>query len=165
LGPCRRLSAWVIPAPWPGVDSGGHGQMVLEFDDVLFRVETSRICRLERPRWWVLGTEGAFVKSGIDPQEDALRRGDIDQAAEPPENFARLRIGAEGNPNMSVEEVVPTVRGHWDGYYANVVDAMLGRAPLAVTAEQARDVVRLLEAATRSAAGAGRISDPWGSPV
>jgi scyllo-inositol 2-dehydrogenase (NADP+) len=165
LGPCRHLTSWVQPAPWPGVDSGGHGQIVLEFDDVLFRVETSRISRLDRPRWWVLGTEGAFVKSGIDPQEDALRRGDIDQAAEPPEHTGRLLYGAEGAPNTSVEEVVPTVRGHWDAYYANVADALLGRAPLAVTAEQAREVVRVLEAAARSAAGEGRISGPWGSPA
>src|SRR5262249_50820255 len=49
LGPCRRLSAWVIPAPWPGVDSGGHGRIVMEFDSVLFQAEISRVCRLDRP--------------------------------------------------------------------------------------------------------------------
>ena len=127
LGPCRRLSAWVVPAPWPGVDSGGHGKIVLEFDDVLFQVETSRVCRLDRARWWVLGTEGGFVKSGIDPQEDALRGGDIDRAAEPPEHLARLRSGV-GPTGAVVETVIPSVRGHWDGYYVNIVDALHGRA-------------------------------------
>ena len=85
-GPCRRLAAWLIPGPWEGVDSGGHGRIVLEFDDVLFQVETSRICRIDRPRWWIVGTDGGFVKFGVDPQEDALRAGDIDAAAEPPQH-------------------------------------------------------------------------------
>jgi scyllo-inositol 2-dehydrogenase (NADP+) len=165
LGPCRRLAAWVVPAPWPGIDSGGHGQIVLEFDDVLFQLATSRICRLDRPRWWVLGTEGSYVKFGIDPQEDALRGGDIDRASEPPEHLGRLRTGSEaGAPAGIVETVVPTVRGHWDSYYANIAAALLGRAPLAVTAEQAREVVRVLEAATRSAAEHQTISGPWGYP-
>jgi scyllo-inositol 2-dehydrogenase (NADP+) len=164
LGPCRRLTAWVVPAPWPGVDSGGHGQVVLEFDDVLFQLATSRICRLDRPRWWVLGTEGAYVKFGIDPQEDALRGGDIDRATEPPEHRGRLRVGTDpGAPGDMVETVVPTIPGHWGDYYANIADALLGRAPLAVTAEQAREVVQVLEAATQSAAEHQTIVGPWGS--
>ena len=156
LGPCRRLSAWIVPAPWPGVDSGGHGRIVMEFDGVLFQVENSRICRLDRPRWWVVGSEGGFVKFGIDPQEDALRAGDIDGAAEPPEHRGRVR--RETGP----DEVVETVRGHWDAYYANVAGHLLGREPLAVTAEQGREVVGVLDAAVRSASEHARIEGPWG---
>ncbi|HKI20991.1 MAG TPA: Gfo/Idh/MocA family oxidoreductase, partial [Isosphaeraceae bacterium] len=70
LGPCRRLTAWLIPAPWAGVDSGGHGRIVMEFDGdssdsggpVLFQIENSRVCRIDRPRWWIVGTDGSFVK-------------------------------------------------------------------------------------------------------
>jgi scyllo-inositol 2-dehydrogenase (NADP+) len=163
LGPCRRLSAWVVPAPWPGVDSGGHGRIVLEFDDVLFQVETSRVCMLDRPRWWVLGTEGGFVKAGIDPQEDALRAGDIDRAAEPPEHLGRVRRAADtaNVPGSASETVVPSVRGHWDSYYANIVAAIEQDEPLAVTAEQAREVIRVLEAATCSAAERRVVEGPW----
>jgi scyllo-inositol 2-dehydrogenase (NADP+) len=167
LGPCRRLAAWVVPAPWPGVDSGGHGRIVLEFDDVLFQIETSRVCRLDRPRWWVIGTEGGFEKFGIDPQEDALRSGDLDRAAEPPEHRGRLRRGSDSvpGPGTSIETVIPTLRGHWDDYYTNIVAALEGRTPLAVTAEQAREVVRILEAATRAATEHRSIEGPWGDAV
>jgi scyllo-inositol 2-dehydrogenase (NADP+) len=153
-----------VPAPWPGVDTGGHGRISLEFDDVLFQVETSRVCRLDRPRWWVLGTEGGFVKSGIDPQEEALRSGDIDRADELPEHRGRLRRGADPGSAAAtaVETVVPTVRGHWDAFYANIVDAIQGRAPLAVTAEQAREVVRIIESATRAASEHRVLEGPWG---
>src|SRR5205814_700503 len=50
LGRCRRLSAWITPAPWPGVETGGHGRIVMEFYDAIFQIETSRVCRLDRPR-------------------------------------------------------------------------------------------------------------------
>jgi scyllo-inositol 2-dehydrogenase (NADP+) len=156
LGPCRRLTAWLTPAPWPGVDTGGHGRIVMEFDGVGVQVETSRICPLDRPRWWVIGTEGGLAKHGVDPQEDALRSGDLDRASEPAGHETRLRTS--GGEEVTVEKA----EGGWDAFYKNVSEHLAGRAPLAVTAEQAREVVRVLEAADRSAAGRVGIEGPWG---
>ena len=162
LGPCRRLGAWLSPGPWEGVDSGGHGWIVMEFDDVLFQVETSRVCRIDRPRWWIVGTDGGFARFGIDPQEDALRAGNIDDAEEPPQHEGILRRSEAGGP--VVESRVPTVRAHWDEYYRNIAEHLAGRAPLAVTAEQAREVVRVLEAAVRSSREHTLIAGTWGGP-
>jgi len=160
LGPCRRLSAWITPAPWPEVDSGGHGRMLLEFDGARFQAEMSRICSLDRPRWWVVGTDGGFTKFGVDPQEEALRAGNIDQAQEPAGRQAVLR---RATPSGEVVDTpLETRRGHWDSYYANIVDHLEGSAPLAVTAEQGREVVRLLEAAVRSAEAHQSVEGPWG---
>jgi scyllo-inositol 2-dehydrogenase (NADP+) len=160
LGPCRRLSAWLTKAPWDEVDTGGHGRIVLEFDGVLFQAETSRICRIDRPRWWIVGSEGGFVKYGVDPQEAALRAGDIDQASEPAHHDGVLRrTGADGEV---IESRVAIVRGHWDTFYRNIADHLLNRAPLAVTAEQAREVVRLLEAAGVSARDHRAVEGTWG---
>jgi len=160
LGPCRRLTAWLTPAPWANVDSGAHGRIVLEFEEVLFQIDSSRICRLDRPRWWIIGTEAGFVKSGIDPQEDALRAGDIDRAAEVPEFEAIVRRADDAG--QTVETRFPTVRGHWDNYYRNIALHLEGQCPLAVTAEDAREVVRLLEAAARSAREHTTMTGPWG---
>jgi scyllo-inositol 2-dehydrogenase (NADP+) len=161
LGPCRRLSAWLTPGNWEGVDSWGHGRIVLKFDDVLFQVESSRICRLDRPRWWIIGTRCAFIKYGIDPQESALRDGDIDTASELPEHQGVMHgpLG-DGTPG---HWPIPTTHSHWDAYYRNVADAILGRAPLAVTAEDGREVVRVLDAAVQSAREQRTIQGYWGS--
>jgi scyllo-inositol 2-dehydrogenase (NADP+) len=160
LGPCQRVTAWITAAPWQGVDSGGHGRMMLEFDTLLFHIESSRICRLDRPRWSIIGTEGGFVKYGIDPQEEALRAGDIDRAAEAPAHQATLR--RSGSDGQTIETPYPTVRAHWDSYYRNIAEFLHGRSPLAVTAEQGREVVRLLEAAVRSAETHAVIAGSWG---
>ena len=120
LGRCLRLSAWMIPAPWPGVDSGGHGRISLEFEaGTIVEIETSRVCRLERPRWSILGTEAAARKYGVDPQEDALRRDDLSSGVEPPEH--RWRITRQDGADVHCQEL-ESVRGSWDSYYANIAD-------------------------------------------
>jgi scyllo-inositol 2-dehydrogenase (NADP+) len=159
LGPCRRLAAWVSDAPWPGVDTGGHGKIVMEFDKALFEIETSRICRLDRPRWSILGSDGAFVKYGIDPQEEALRAGDIDNAVEAAGHVGSLVTERDGK---RVETPVPTLHAHWDCYYGNIVAHLEKGTPLAVTAEQAREVVRVLEAAKISTETHQSVTGPWG---
>ncbi|WP_165224207.1 Gfo/Idh/MocA family protein [Aquisphaera insulae] len=160
LGPCRRLSSWLIDAPWEGVDNGGHGRILMEFDGTIFQAETSRICRIDRPRWWIVGREGGIAKYGIDPQEAALRAGDIDRANEPEAHQAILRTAdASGQVH---ESRVPSDRPHWDGYYRNIADHLLRNAPLAVTAEQAREVVKILEAAVESSRTHSIVEGPWG---
>jgi len=161
LGPCRRLAAWVLESPWEGIDSGGHGRIILEFDRAIFQAETSRVCRIDRPRWWIVGTDGGFVKYGIDPQEDALRDGDIDKAMEPESHQGILRVSSDSGE--IVESRIPSLRAHWDRYYANIANHLLHHEPLAVRAEEARDVVRVLEAAVQSSRDHVFIEGPWGT--
>jgi len=56
------------------------------------------------------------------------------------------------DPTMLVEEPVQTLPGDYRGFYANVRDAILGTAPLAVTPEDGFRVIRLLELARESSA-------------
>jgi scyllo-inositol 2-dehydrogenase (NADP+) len=160
LGPCRRVTAWLLPAPWPGVDTGGHGRIALEFDNVVYQVENSRISRLDRPRWWVLGTSGGYVQFGVDPQEDALRAGNLDLARETPAHRAIVR--SESKDGAIVETELETVRGSWDAYYANIAEHLEEGVPLAVPAEDGREVVRILDAAVESLREHRMIEGPWG---
>jgi scyllo-inositol 2-dehydrogenase (NADP+) len=160
LGHCLRLTAWLIEAPWQGVTTGGHGRILLDFGSTLVQVETSRVCRLDRPRWWVVGSGGGFAKFGLDPQEEALREGDLDRAREAPDLRGILRTEAPGG-GVS-EQVVPTERGSWDAFYGSIADHLEQGTPLAVTAEQAREVVRILEAATISSRESRTVAGPWG---
>jgi predicted dehydrogenase len=91
------------------------------------------------PTFVVHGTKGSFIKYGQDPQEGALKAGQTPDAPdwdrESPELFGTLTT-SEGT------RVVPTVPSNFTRYYENVRDAILGTAPLAVTPEQALDVMR-----------------------
>ncbi|MFO0953578.1 MAG: hypothetical protein U0835_20980 [Isosphaeraceae bacterium] len=89
-GPCRRLTAWVSPAPWNG-STAGHGRIVLEFDGACSRPRPAASAGSARPRWWVVGTHGGLVKYGVDPQEEALHAGDLARAEEPAGHQTILR--------------------------------------------------------------------------
>jgi predicted dehydrogenase len=55
-------------------------------------------------------------------------------------------------PEGLVASQVKTEIGDYRGFYANVRDAILGAAPLALTAEDGFRVIRLLELARQSSA-------------
>lgn len=167
LGPCRRLHCVLWESPWESVNIGGHGRILMEFDQTIFQAETSRICRIDRPRWWVVGSRGGFVKFGVDPQEEALRAGDIDRATEDEAHQGILSTAVDPDPattNPATQQRrVPSIRAHWDAYYANIAAHLLRGEPLAVTAEQGREVVRVLEAAIESAHEHKTVEGPWGT--
>jgi len=103
------------------------------------------------PRFAVQGTQGGYLKYGLDPQEDALKRGETPSGEfwgfEAPERWGTL-LTAQGD--SFVREQLPTKPGDYRQYYANIRDAILGEAELAVTPQQALNVMRALELAKDS---------------
>src|SRR5207249_1928757 len=108
------------------------------------------------PTFAVHGTKGSYIKYGLDPQEAALKAGRVpdepDWDAEPSEVYGEL-TGPEDT------RTIPTIPSSFRHYYENVRDAILGKAQLAVTPEQARNVIRGLELAVASSQQ--RCVVPW----
>jgi predicted dehydrogenase len=75
---------------------------------------------------------------------------------EAPERWGTL-LEAQGD--SLVKEQLPTMPGDYRQYYANVRDAILGKAPLAVTPESTLKVMRALELAIESSQK--RCAVPW----
>lgn len=145
----ERVSCHVLhPRPQPTVGNFAHLELLFA-DRTLYTIEVGNLARPAKPRWYVLGEEGGLVKYGLDPQERAFQSsGRPDGAAELPDERARITTAVDGQP---AELVLDSVKGSWTGYYENVSDHLNDGSPLAVTAEQAREVVRILDAAVRSA--------------
>ncbi|GAA4583768.1 Gfo/Idh/MocA family oxidoreductase [Planotetraspora phitsanulokensis] len=103
------------------------------------------------PRFRVLGSRGAYVKWGLDPQEERLRAGErpgtpgVVWGADPSERWGSL--GADGDTRT-----VPTEPGAYPEFYAGVAACLLEGAPPPVAPESAAETVAVLEAAARSAA-------------
>jgi predicted dehydrogenase len=90
------------------------------------------------------GTEGSFIKYGMDPQEEILRSPNCpdgldwgaDWGLEPEDRWGTLsRVNAQ-------PQKIKTDRGDYRLYYANVRDAIEKRAALDVTPEQALRTMR-----------------------
>jgi predicted dehydrogenase len=110
------------------------------------------------PRFVVNGDRAKFVKYGPDPQEEALIAGekpDREDWGREDESLCGTLTFADGKAKR-----VPSQPGDYRKYYENVRDAILGRAPLAVTPEQAMDVMMALELAMESAREGRRAAWP-----
>jgi predicted dehydrogenase len=112
------------------------------------------------PRFAIHGTQGGYLKYGLDPQEDALKRGEKPTSEfwgyEAPERWGTL-LTAQGDSFAT--EQYPTLPGDYRKYYENVRDAMLGASPLAVTPQPALHVMRALELAVESSRTGCKL--PW----
>lgn len=99
------------------------------------------------PRFRVLGSRAAYVKTGLDVQEAALRAGQRPGPGwgmEPPSAWGEL--GIEGEPHR-----VPTIDGAYPRFYDGVASALLDGGPAPVDPADAASVIDVIEAAQRSA--------------
>lgn len=107
------------------------------------------------PRFRVLGSEGAYVHWGLDPQEERLRAGMTpDQPGfgdYPRESWGR--VGAEGATTP-----VPTVPGDYPAFYRGVREALAEKGAPPVDPESVVAALEVLEAA-RSSADQNRVVD------
>lgn len=118
----------------------------LEYDGFYVIVKSSYLVREPGPRFILHGTAGSFIKSGIDPQEQALKDkkipGGPEWGIEPPNEWGKLNTTLEGK---HYEGPFETVQGNYLGFYDNVYLAISAGIPLAVKAEEARKVIQLIE--------------------
>lgn len=110
-------------------------------------------------RYQLNGTLASFRKSGLDPQEAQLKSGMLPThrsfGVEPSAQWGRLTVGA----TASVERVKPQ-RGAWLEFYRQMRRAIETGAAVPVSATGACKVLRIIEAARRSAEERRAISLP-----
>jgi scyllo-inositol 2-dehydrogenase (NADP+) len=106
--------------------------------------DASSLAALPKPRFLVHGTGGSFIKYEVDPQEEAMKKGDIDAAREDPAHYGRLSDGKN-------ETVIPTLPGRWRSYYENIAGAINGTEQPAVRVEEVRRAIAVFDAARQSA--------------
>ncbi len=107
-------------------------------------------------RFNLQGTKGSYEKWGLDPQEAALKEG---------ARFTDSGFGEESSQSWGLlttpgtaPETVPTLPGDYRRYYENVRDAILEKAPLAVTVGAAWSVACIMELARESSRAGRRMS-------
>jgi len=123
-------------------------------------LRSTMLAAAPRPRFVLHGTHGSFFKQTFDPQEINLRRGYIPESGpwggEPQEDWGVLTTVEN---DVITKRSVPSATSDYRDYYANLRDAIVGRATLAVTPQHALDVMRVLEMAQESSRA--RCTIPW----
>jgi scyllo-inositol 2-dehydrogenase (NADP+) len=133
-----------------GTASDDDFDLHLEYPQLKVTLRAGMLVCEPSPRFVLYGTEGSFVKYGLDPQEEALKQGGSpaqpDWGAEPESAWGTL-TNCDGT---MARRKYPTLSGCYPEYYRNVYRAITGQEELVVKPEQARDVIRLIELAQQS---------------
>jgi scyllo-inositol 2-dehydrogenase (NADP+) len=140
--PVRTVSAHAHKLVWHDVTNSDQVRVDLTFaGGAQASFLQSDIAAARKPKWYVLGTHGAVVGEW--------------QAETVPADFpARVTVfrPTDGGSNQELLALAPRDD---DGFYRNLADHLAWNEALAVTPEQARRTVAVMEAATHSIARAG----------
>jgi scyllo-inositol 2-dehydrogenase (NADP+) len=130
----------------PGGVSDDFYDIRLEYDDFLVVVKSSYLVKSQGPRYILHGTEGSFIKSGLDPQEEDLKNkktpGGPGWGMEPETLWGTLNTTANG---MTYNGPVETIPGNYLVFYDILFNAIRKGTPLPVMPEESGDVIHLIE--------------------
>ena len=134
-----------------------RGQAV-DYFHVILRYGRSRVILhgaslvvAEIPRFIMHGALGSYTKFGMDPQEEALKRGEIPGAPGwglDPQTGTLITRQGDGFDKRQV----PNIPGNYLVYYQGVRDAIAHGEPNPVTAEEGLAVINVLETGVKSSA-------------
>jgi predicted dehydrogenase len=129
----------------------------LEYPQVRAYLRARIIAYKPSPHFLVHGTNGTFVKYGMDPQEEWLKAGAEPEGErwgeDPEEHWGTLTlVGGSG-------QKVKTEAGDYTGFYRNLLHALVEKTRPAVTPEEAWRTMRVLELAQQSSREGRTI--PW----
>lgn len=136
----------------PGGEVDDSFEILLRYPGLRVSLKCSMLVREQGPHFILHGTRGSYVKYGMDVQEDDLisgkRPGKTGEWGKEPENlWGRLNTDING---LHFEGRLESEPGDYRDYYRNVAGAIKGTEPLAVSARQARNTIRIIELAQKS---------------
>jgi scyllo-inositol 2-dehydrogenase (NADP+) len=126
-----------------------HLQLGYASHEVL--LHASALTAIVAPRFAIHGTRGSYVKYGLDTQEDqlkaGLRPGDAGFAGG--NEAGTLRVLEQGG-DQEIERALPTRDGSYVDFYRALAAAIHDGVPFPVSAQDAVDVMTVIELAQRS---------------
>lgn len=135
----------------PGGKVDDYYDLRLQYDTFHVIVKSSYLVREQGPRYILHGTNGSFIKYGLDPQEQALKEGkqpgNTSWGYEPREYWGKINtiVG-----KVHIEGLVETESGNYLAFYDNIQEVIRDGKDLQVRPEESRNVIRLIESCMES---------------
>lgn len=119
--------------------------------EVRITLKASYLMCEREPRFTLHGTEGSFVKYGLDRQEEDLTNGLMPDSPHWGEEDSSIwgLLHTEKN-TINVRERYPSLPGNYDAFYENIYQHIRNGIILESDAREVVDVIRLIEAAWES---------------
>jgi len=118
----------------------------LHYDNFNALIKCSYLVREQGPRYTLHGTEGSFLKWGIDPQEEMLKEGHLPNesgwGSEPESDWGKINSNING---LNIKGKIETIPGNYTVFYDNLYEAIRNNGELMVKPEEAMNIIALLE--------------------
>lgn len=136
----------------PGAVVHDYFYIRLEYPEMSATLKSSYLVREPGPKFMVHGVLGSYVKYGQDPQEDALKSGEIstDHPGWGKEHKSEWGIIHREVNGRMVRERVESQGGCYPGFYDNLYHALCDGQRLLVEPGEALNTIRVIEAAVES---------------
>ncbi|WP_323931274.1 Gfo/Idh/MocA family oxidoreductase, partial [Aeromonas caviae] len=133
----------------PGALADDYFHVVLGYGEMRVILHGSCLVSAVMPRFVVHGSQGSFIKFGMDVQEEQLKEGKRPPAADwgvdpAPGQLSQIRDG------QLVQQTVAGEAGDYGAYYRGVCAAIRGEGENPVPADEALAVMALLDLARES---------------
>jgi len=130
-----------------GAEAPDYFHVLLHYDNLEVILHASSFSAGPNNRFRVEGTKGTFIKQGLDPQEDQLKRGmtpnDASYGVDAPADCGTVYGEASC-------EFIETENGCYQQYYLGIIDAIKSAGPNPVDPAGVVDVLRILELSEKS---------------
>jgi scyllo-inositol 2-dehydrogenase (NADP+) len=150
LGMPKSVSA-TLEIQREGGKAFDYFHLVLDYGHLKAILHSGALVRQLGPRFQLHGSQGSFVKYGLDPQEDWLRQGKrpggLGWGEDSPEQYGQLTVQMG---ELSFDGKVPMLPGRYTSYYEGIAAAITSGQPLPVFAVEARNVIKIIECAIES---------------
>ncbi len=123
----------------------------LHYKGLTATLKSGMICRIPGPTYLLHGTNGSFVKYGLDVQEAKLDGGakplGKEWGKEPEEIWGTINTEYKG---IKFQGKLESEQGDYKDYFINLRDAINGKNEIIVKPEEARNVMKIIELAFQS---------------
>ncbi len=140
---------------WLDVTNDDHFVLRMAFDDgASAEFIHSDIAAARKPKWYLLGTEGAAVGLWREESRLEVTPTGVSEVQVPVADLpCELHLLRPGPAGRSHDQRVALPSAPPQAFYRNLAGHLLAREPLAVTPEAARRNIAIMEAAVRAATG------------
>lgn len=134
-----------------GSDVDDYFDLRMIYPGLSVTLKAGYLVREETPSYMLHGVKGSFVKYGLDPQEEALKKGQVpagdDWGADTEASWGWLNSEVNG---IHISGKVESIPGNYGLFYSNLYEVIRNQAKALVQPTEALNVIRIIAAAIQS---------------
>lgn len=133
-----------------GSEVDDYFELQLFYDNLKVILKAGMFVKELGPSYVIHGTQGSYVKYGLDPQEAMLKNGILPEGNE----WGKEDSDQYGIINSLLltpnRQTIETLPGNYHGFYDNVYEVIRNGADMVVTPSHAQQVIKIIELAFQS---------------